>query len=614
MKMSLARIGTSVTGTLLAALLAAPVMAQPTGGFIAVLDDDKNNSDSSKSVVFYDADDMSSPMFAVFMGWKDSNTQLVIGNPVTTGDSRSVQSMAIDPVTGDTYILAIDRDAPQGTVYTPDADDINFGSLSPNTEGDYDLLKVNFQFAYNDWVNNQGSAYVTYINTPGQTYNDNASNPNANEVDLPGVLDKIGEISKPAFNDFAPNGGSSYVDSQLSFVDDSTLVVLDRVNNLVTTQADIDTAPQANDAQVRVISRVSTSPGLATNPAAPGGDGGFNLGTSESWESTVVGSPFMDSVGLGEYVSTALVNDAATGTLGLWIAENDQPAAPGDSISFFEITNQTGTAGNGLKEFNVGGGPVFPTAFILDDNPVLDSSSNDGDANGIHVNPLTGDLFIIESGFFDAVQDEPSVIIREVTSYDNGLGQIEFGAWSYLQLDLTAVADDDTFITEGRRTAYDYVNNNMYFYDFDNSGVGGGGNFLFDWYVLDLDTGVVTAANIDADDSTRGFGFEDRYEFFCLGASCGSTPLEGDLDGDGFVGINDLNLVLSNWNLNVPPGDPLADPSGDGFVGIEDLNTVLGNWNAGTPPAAGAAVPEPASLALLTIGGLTALGRRRNRA
>ena len=86
--------------------------------------------------------------------------------------------------------------------------------------------------------------------------------------------------------------------------------------------------------------------------------------------------------------------------------------------------------------------------------------------------------------------------------------------------------------------------------------------------------------------------------------------LVGDLDGDGFVGINDLNIVLGNWNQNVPPGDPLADPSGDGFVGIDDLNTVLGNWNAGTPPAA-AAVPEPGSLVLLTLSAVTLVGRNR---
>lgn len=85
--------------------------------------------------------------------------------------------------------------------------------------------------------------------------------------------------------------------------------------------------------------------------------------------------------------------------------------------------------------------------------------------------------------------------------------------------------------------------------------------------------------------------------------------LEGDLDGDGFVGITDLNLVLSNWNLNAPPADAAADPSGDGFIGIEDLNVVLGNWNAGTPPELGVSVPEPVTLALLGVGGVLILGR-----
>ncbi len=90
------------------------------------------------------------------------------------------------------------------------------------------------------------------------------------------------------------------------------------------------------------------------------------------------------------------------------------------------------------------------------------------------------------------------------------------------------------------------------------------------------------------------------------------SALTGDLDFDGFVGIEDLNRVLSNWNANVSPGNPLfGDPSGDGFVGIEDVNVVLGNWNAGTPPTV--AIPEPSTLMLLGVG-LGGLLRRSRRA
>jgi spherulation-specific family 4 protein len=90
-----------------------------------------------------------------------------------------------------------------------------------------------------------------------------------------------------------------------------------------------------------------------------------------------------------------------------------------------------------------------------------------------------------------------------------------------------------------------------------------------------------------------------------------STLLDGDLNGDGFVGVDDLNIVLSNWNQNVTPGDLLSgDATGEGFVGVDDLNLILSNWNAGAPPTDGAVIPEPATLTLLTLGGLAILRRR----
>ena len=89
------------------------------------------------------------------------------------------------------------------------------------------------------------------------------------------------------------------------------------------------------------------------------------------------------------------------------------------------------------------------------------------------------------------------------------------------------------------------------------------------------------------------------------------TPLlDGDLDGDGFVGVSDLNIVLVNWNQSVASGDwSDGDASGDGYVGVDDLNVVLSHWNTGTPPSV--AIPEPASLSLAggLLGGL-ALRRR----
>jgi hypothetical protein len=86
-----------------------------------------------------------------------------------------------------------------------------------------------------------------------------------------------------------------------------------------------------------------------------------------------------------------------------------------------------------------------------------------------------------------------------------------------------------------------------------------------------------------------------------------APPLLGDLDGDGFVGISDLNVILSNWNMQVPVGSRAHGDIagiGNGYISADDLNVLLSNWNAGTPSAQTTSiqVPEPAALTIFTLG------------
>ena len=123
---------------------------------------------------------------------------------------------------------------------------------------------------------------------------------------------------------------------------------------------------------------------------------------------------------------------------------------------------------------------------------------------------------------------------------------------------------------------------------------------------------------------------------------------DGDMNGDGYVGLDDMQSILDHWNQDVLAGvSMLGDATGDGYVGLDDLQLVLDNWNTGTPPGlAGlldpatetdpslmsallksaytmdlvrrsadgqstSTIPEPTTLSLLALGLAPLLGRRR---
>ena len=121
---------------------------------------------------------------------------------------------------------------------------------------------------------------------------------------------------------------------------------------------------------------------------------------------------------------------------------------------------------------------------------------------------------------------------------------------------------------------------------------------------------------IDARGESDGVDFTthglDELFIWSTQSVSGPVLIDGDLNGDGFVGSADLDIVRSSWGQMVTAGDWAAgDPSGDGAVGSADLDIVRANWGA---TSSATAVPEPGTAALVLLGGLTlAIGSLRRR-
>ena len=97
-----------------------------------------------------------------------------------------------------------------------------------------------------------------------------------------------------------------------------------------------------------------------------------------------------------------------------------------------------------------------------------------------------------------------------------------------------------------------------------------------------------------------------------------ASRIPGDADEDGDVDINDLSALASNWGETSGMGWDDGDFDGDGDVDINDLSALASNWGYGTEggmslgDALGSAgIPEPATLALLGLGAMALLRRRR---
>ena len=386
-----------------------------------------------------------------------------------------------------------------------------------DTQGDYDLYRLDYQAALNDYVTNNRAKGTMYAPASGP---DGAINPqhpqhNGSTINLAGVTQKIGEIAHPV----TPDG--VFFDYKLQFATPDKMIMLDN-------QTGLDSAPDtvANDHQIRFIERTSTSPGAATvNPVT--GEGGYNSQTSQSWTSTLGALVDMDNgTGRSEPVSMAYVD--RDGVQGIWVGESD---GGGDDVSFFQLdfANKTATK----MEIKAGPSP-YPTGFALDDNPNINPASNDGVLDWIRVDGQ-GNLLIGESGFFESIPTEPKVIGREIVNYNgpdtdgNLQNEVVPGAWdTSANLPVSGGIDDDTAVTDGRFVAVDKGTGYVYFFDADSGGLP---NVVGDVYVFDPATGTLVYSELNA---ANHFFERQGIEFIT----------RGDVTGDGLIDAADIDGLV----------------------------------------------------------------------
>ncbi|MFI4861719.1 MAG: PEP-CTERM sorting domain-containing protein [Phycisphaerales bacterium JB063] len=141
------------------------------------------------------------------------------------------------------------------------------------------------------------------------------------------------------------------------------------------------------------------------------------------------------------------------------------------------------------------------------------------------------------------------------------------------------------------------------------AGDSGGGLFYMDNGTLVL-AGITHAVTLFNDQNEDTTAFGNRTLFSDLSVYLDQIHVvQGDLTGDGFVGVEDLDLILANWGTAVTAGDwTQGDANGDGTVDQGDLDAVLPHFGMGTPSSQ---VPEPGTAAAMVLLGTTLTARRR---
>lgn len=696
-------VSASIAGMLVSASASAQ-LADPLK-VAAIVDATQNFGTTKRTVNYYDVTDLSAPgvfdtpMFSVWTGYEDT---FAFG-------FEDISALGINPANGTSYVLAFDS-GPGNAV-----------DSAGDTQGDFDLYKIDYQVILKDFLDNSrpmGTIYGPQFSPDFDTVNpafglgENEQHPDAgaSTVFIDGAITKVGEVVRNA------NENTGF-DVDIEYINPANLVLLDD-------EIDSPTDDLSTDHTIRLLQRVDTAPGSATtstanvdpDPLVVGDEftiaqGGFNGQAAESWESTYLTQVGLDTTSRSEPGNIAVVEK--DGITGVWISEGDTPIPDdpttdfNDEFAFFEIDLSGPTPTVTRREFDGDPDPltgVFGPGFRFDENPATDLTTNDGDLDVFFVDP-DGNVVAIESGFFDSdpagqagsggnPAQEPRVFELDVQDYDSGdtdgdtVPETLIGSWIQSGFLPIPTDDDDNQVTDGRFAALDPATGYVFFFDLDSggtsddSGTPGTNQVVTDVFVFDPATntfvyeqqvdgpnhfieqrglgifirgdlngdGVVDDADIDllavTEDLVAGAAndlLKEEYDLtgdatLVFSTAIGSDAAElvreilgtefGDANLDGEVNVVDLDILAANFGLTGGWAEGSFD--GDGSVDLIDLGILATSFGFSAPVTSAiidavlagdlelansiyesAAVPEPASLALLAAGlGVVSLRRR----
>ncbi len=369
-----------------------------------------------------------------------------------------------------------------------------------------------------------------------------------------------------------------------------------------------------------------------------GGAGIWNGGVLEVTGSTVAGNGFTTQAVQGgiHNTGTATVADSHllgnTASIGAGIANWDGTfslinCVLSENAATFRgggISNESNFAtaamtvhdcvlvGNSASNDAEGGG-VFNTGVLHMSNSVVSGNAADTDGGGIFT---VGTLTVVNS-----------TIVANI-AHGNGGGICHFTDGAVTTLNNTIVAGNvasrgnDLYHEDGEvRGVHNLIgdgSNQTAFLDGGNGNKVGSASTPIDprfvrvpspggdgvWGTQDDDYGdlrlrldspaVDAGANalaLDAEGQTLvtdlDGGIRVRNGTVDIGAYESPPPIPGDLNLDGVVGGDDLDIVRTFWGQSVPAGSIAhGDPSGDGMVTTDDLDIVRANWGATAQAAA----------------------------